>query len=202
MTIALSSVPDEAGAAALADRVRRPVTFCFLDIAGEPVRVTDAPYSFTFAGTGDEDLEGYLFQALDPTMVSVGVVKAKEGGSDTLSLELSGLPGIDGDLLNQVGNRANWQGRDARLWKAMLDPADPTRILSLWSYFTGYMAVPKIVGDAKSQTIQLSVETYLAFFNQASNRTYLDQASYDPGDQSAALAIAIANGANARKASA
>ena len=44
----------------------------------------------------------------------------------------------------------------------------------------------------------MSVESYLAFFGQASNRTYLDQQSYDPGDQSAALAIAIANGASKR----
>lgn len=194
----MSGAPDAAAAAALAERVRRPVTFCFLDILGEPVRVTDAPYSFTFAGTGDEDLDEHTFDAVDPRVVSVGPVRAKEGGTDTLTLELSGLTGVDGDLMNQIGNRANWQGRDARLWKAMLDPVALTRVGTIWSYYTGYMAVPKIVGDATSQTISLEVETYLAFFGQASNRTYLDQQSYDPGDTSAALAIAIANGANRR----
>jgi hypothetical protein len=195
----VSGTPDAAAAAALASDTRRPVTFCFLDIAGEPVRVTDAPYSFTFAGTGDEDLDGHTFEAVDPRVVSVGVVKAREGGSDTLTLELSGLPGIDAELLGQISLRSNWQGRDARLWKAMLDPVQLTRVGAIWSYYTGYMAVPKITGDATSQTISLDVETYLAFFGQASNRTYLDQQLYDPGDTSAALAIAIANGASKRK---
>lgn len=48
--------------------------------------------------------------------------------------------------------------------------------------------------------INLEVETYLAFFGQASNRTYLDQQLFDPGDRSAELAIAIANGAARRRA--
>lgn len=196
--MSVGSAPGAAGAAALAERLRHPVTFCYLDIRDDPVRVTNAPYGFAFAGTGDEDLDGFTFDAVDPRLVTVGTVKAKEGGSETLALQLSGLPGIDGDLLNQIGTRANWQGRDARLWKALLDPRDPTRILSIWAYFTGYMAVPRISGSRTSQTIDLEVETYLAFFGQASNRTYLDQASFDPGDRSAELSIAIANGAGRR----
>jgi len=196
--VSVPSAPDAAGAAALAERLRHPVTFCFLDIQGEPVRVTNAPYSFSFTGMGDEDLDGFTFDAVDPRVVSIGTVKAKEGGSDTLTLQLSGLPGVDADLLEQIGTRSNWQGRDARLWKALLDPKDPTRILSIWAYFTGYMSVPGISGDRSSQTISLECETYLAFFSQASNRTYLDQANFDPGDRSAELSIAIANGAARR----
>lgn len=194
----MTAGPNAAGAAALAESLRRPVTFCFLDIAGDVVRVTDAPYSFTFADTGDEDLDGFTFDAVDSTVVSVSPVKAKQGGSDTVTLEMSGLPGIDADLLEQVSTKALYQGRDARLWKALLDPRDPTRILSMWGYYTGVMSVPKITGDQSSQTISLDVESYLAFFGEASNRTYLDQATFDPGDRSAELAIAIANGASKR----
>lgn len=191
--------PGPVAATALAADVRRPVTFCYLDIVGEPLRVTDAPYDITFDGTGDDDLDGHTFNAVDGRIVSVGVVKAKEGGSDTLTLELSGLQGVDGELMGQIGNRANWQGRDARLWKAMLDPVSFAFVGSIWPYYTGYMAVPKITGDQSSQTVSLDVETYLAFFSQPSNRTYLDQDLYDPADRSAELAIAIANGANKPK---
>ncbi|AOH85722.1 hypothetical protein AWL63_19020 [Sphingomonas panacis] len=194
----MDSRPDTAANAALAADVRRPVTFCFLDLASGPIRVTNAPYSFSFAGTGDEDLDGFTFEAVDPRFVSVGPVKAQEGGSDTLVLTLSGLAGVDDELMTELGDRANYAGRDCRLWRAMLDPQQLTRIGAIWSYFTGYMSVPKIVGDRTSQTIQLSVETYLAFFGQASNRTYLDQNSYDAGDRSAELAIAVANGATRR----
>ncbi len=190
--------PDAAAAAALAARVRRPVTFCFLDIAEEPIRVTDAPYSFAFSDTGDDDLDGFTFEAVNPRVVSVATVKAKESGTDTVTLTLSGLAGVDGELMNTIGNKANWQGRDARLWKAMLDPVTFTRIGAIWSYYTGYMSVPRIVGDKSSQTISLELESDLAFFGQASNRTYLDQRSFDPGDRSAELAIAIANGASKR----
>jgi hypothetical protein len=191
----MDSRPDEASQAALAAAVRRPVTFCFLDILNGPIRVTDAPYSVTFSGTGDEDLDGFTFQALDPSFVSVSEVHAKEGGSDTVTLQLSGLAGVDDELMTDIGNKANWAGRDARLWKAMLDPVSLTRLGALWSFHTGYMSVPKIIGDRTNQLINLDVESYLAFFTQASNRTYLDQQSYDAGDMSAELAIAIANGA-------
>jgi len=194
----MDSRPDSAAQAALAASVRRPVTFAFLDLKGEPIRVTNAPYSFTFAGTGDEDLDGFTFDAVDPRVVSVGPVKAREGGTDTLTLQLSGLAGVDDELMTQIGDRSNWAGRDCRLWRAMLDPHDMTRIGAIWSYYTGYMSVPKITGDRTGQVINMSVESYLAFFGQSSNRTYLDQQSYDPGDQSAALAIAIANGASKR----
>lgn len=191
----MATRPDIAAKGALAADVRRPVTFCYLDVAGEPIRVTDAPYSLTFAGTGDVDLDGFTFEAVDPRMVSVGVVKNKESGADTLTLELSGLAGVDDETMTLFGDRTKWVGRDARLWKAMLHPVDLNQIGGMWCYYTGYMSVPRVVGDASSQVIQLDIETYLAFFGRASNRTYLDQQRYDPGDLSAQLAIATANGA-------
>lgn len=191
--------PDLAAGAALDATVRRPVTFAFLDLAEGPIRVTDAPYSMQFSDTGDEDLDGHLFEAMDPRFVGVSVVRAKASGTDTVTLTLSGLKGVDDETLETIGTRANWQGRDARLWKAMLHPTELTRLGAIWSYYTGVMSVPKIVGDVSGQTIVLELESYLAFFGQASNRSYLDQDQYDPGDRSAELAIAIANGANRRR---
>jgi hypothetical protein len=194
----MATRPDLDANAALSADVRKPVTFCFLDLADEPIRVTNAPYSFAFSGTGDPDLDGFTFTAVDPRVVGVGAVTAKEGGTDTLSLQLSGLAGVDDELMTQIGDRANYVGRDCRLWRAMLDPRDMRRIGAIWSFYTGYMSVPKVSGDRTTQTINLDVESYLAFFGQASNRTYLDQQSYDPADRSAELSIAIANGASAR----
>ena len=185
--------PDATAQAALDAYARRPVSFAFLNIKGEPLRVTNAPYDFTFSNTGDEDLDGFTFKALDPQLVSIGPVHAKEGGSDTLTLRLSGLPGVDDELMTALGNRAAYVGRDCRLWRGMLHPDSLTLLGGVWSYFTGYMSVPRIVGDRQSQTIELDVETYLAFFGRASNNTYLSQGDYDPNDRSAELAIAIAN---------
>ncbi len=189
------SGPDPTAIAALrsyTDPVR-PIYVGFLDILGEPIRVTTAPYSITFSGTGDEDLDGYTFSAIDPEFISVSSITMKEGGADTVTCTLSGLLGIDTDLLNQIGNKANWQGRVMRLWQLQLNEA-LTQVGAVWPWFTGYMTVPKIVFDKTSQTIQLDVESYLAFLTAASNRSYLSQAEFDSGDLSAAASIACANG--------
>ena len=195
----MATRPDAAAAQALAERVRRPVIVAFLDIKDEPIRVTDAPYSFDFSGTGDPDLDGYRFQAVDPRVVSVAEVKSKEGGSGTVQLSLSGLQGIDGELLTTIGDKSQWQRRTVRVWKAMLDPVTFLPRGAIWGYYTGYMQVPQIVGDQASQTIILEVESYLGFFERASNRSYIDQQSFDPADRSAELSIAIANQANRRR---
>jgi hypothetical protein len=59
------------------------------------------------------------------------------------------------------------------------------------------MTVPKVVGDRSAQTIILDIETYLAFMMQASGRSWLDQARFDPDDRSAEASIAVANGTSA-----
>ncbi|WP_076071714.1 hypothetical protein [Sphingomonas montana] len=185
--------PDMDTAAALDRDVIHPVMFAYLDILGDPVRATTAPYSVDISGTGDPDLDGHVFDAVDPTFVAVSPVKSKEGGTDTVTVQMSGLIGIDTDLMNLIGNKANWQGRPARLWLALYDE-HLTRIGAIWPFHTGYMSVPKIIGSADSQTISLDIESYLAFLTQASNRSYLSQAEYDPGDLSAEASIAMANG--------
>jgi hypothetical protein len=76
----------------------------------------------------------------------------------------------------------------------MIRDENGTQRGAIQHYYTGYMTSLSIEGDASAQTIRLSIEGYLSAFNQASNRTYLDQELFDPGDQSAVAAIAIANG--------
>jgi hypothetical protein len=163
---------------------------------GDPIRVTTAPYSIAFTGTGDADLDGFTFSAVEPDFISVSPITMKEGGADTVTTTLSGLIGVDTTLLNQIGNKANWQGRVARLWQLQIDEA-LAQVGAVWPWFTGYMTVPKIVGDKASQTIQLEIESYLAFLRAASGRSYLNATDYDSGDLSAAASIACANGTSA-----
>ena len=56
------------------------------------------------------------------------------------------------------------------------------------------MTALDFAGDENGGIIRVTIETYLAAFGQASNRTYLDQERYDPDDLSARASIAIANG--------
>ncbi|MEH3107156.1 MAG: hypothetical protein PGN09_07700 [Sphingomonas fennica] len=197
----MADAPNEVGRAWLNETIRHEIEFVFLDIAGQPMRVTTGPYSVSFpAGfSDDEDLNGKTFEAVDGRFVGIGPIHQKEDGADTVTASLSGLAGIDDETMTIIGNKANWQGRDARIWKALLNPDDPTELVSIWAHHSGYMAVPKITGNAETQTIALDIESWLAFLTQPSNRTYLNQRLFDPGDTSADQAIAIANGAGQPK---
>lgn len=191
------SRPDAAAAAAIDRQVIRPVFFCYLDIVGDQLRACTAGRSLQLAGTGDADLDGFVYGGIDPTVVDIGPVRAKDGGSDAVTAKLSGLLTLDTELLQLIANPANWQGRTARLWRMIRDE-DGVQRGSIQHYYTGWMTALAITGDptpgGPGQTLNLTIESYLAAYSEASNRTYQDQELYDPGDLSARAAIAIANG--------
>lgn len=185
--------PDVTATAALAGEVVRPKFLCWLDIVGDPVRATTWPVSLAMAGTGDPDLDGYTFEAVDPTLVGVSPVKFQEGGSETVTVSLSGLVMPDNALLNIIGDPANWRSREARLWQGVCD-ADYVQQGAIWAYYTGRMVSATMRGSAASGVIEIAIETYLAALSPASNRNYLDQSYFDPADASAAATMAVANG--------
>lgn len=187
------SLPDSTAAAALGDQVIHPVFFAFLDFVGDPVRANSSGHDITPSGTGDDDLDDHLFLGISHVFVDVSPVKVGQGGSESVTAKLSGLPEIDSDTLNMLGDKTNWQGRVARLWRVIRD-AEKTQQGGFQAYYTGYMTSLSIGGNEDGQTILVTIETYLAAFSTAPNRTYLDQQRYDSGDESARAAIAIANG--------
>lgn len=189
----MATRPDALASAALGAEAVRPAFLCWLDIVGDPVRATTWPANLSFSGTGDPDLDGHTFLAIDPTLTAVSPVKHQDGGSETVTASLSGLILPDSGLFAVIGAEANWLGRDARLWAAVYNEAN-VRQGAVWAYHTGKMTALRITGSAGSQLIEVAIETYLAIIAPASNRTYLDQALFDPGDKSAAASIAIANG--------
>jgi hypothetical protein len=174
--------------------------FVYLDISGDPLRVTTLGKNITFAGTGDSDLDGQTFAAFDGRPLSISNVNNSESGSETLTVELSGIVTIDTSLLADVANVALWQGRVCRMWFQVYDAAGVSPQGAIVPYYTGYMMGVDLTDSPKNQSIRLSVENYLAAFSQASNRSYLNQKDYDAADTSAAATMAAANGA--RKATA
>jgi hypothetical protein len=187
------SLPDSTAATALDAQVIKPVWFAYLDIDGDPVRCNTSGADITISGTGDPDLDGGTFIGISGTLVDVSPVAVREGGSDRVTAQLSGLPTLDADILEQLGAPANWQGRPARLWRTIRNAMNVQQG-GFQAYYTGYMTALDHAGDDTGQTIRVTIETYLAAFSAASNRTYLDQERYDPGDLSARASIAIANG--------
>lgn len=187
------SRPDSTAAAQLDQEVFRPVFFAYLDIVDDPVRANTSGMDWPLSGTGDDDLDGFTFEGINADFANVSPVKAGTGGTDTVTAEISGIVGLDDDMLAQVGDKANWQGRVARLWRIIRDE-DGVQQGAIQHYYTGYMMSLDIGGSPENQYIRITIESYVGTITQPSNRTYLDQAKYDPGDESAKAAIAIANG--------
>lgn len=188
------SVPDPVHAAALDEPIIKPVFFAWLDLDGDPIRANTSGKNITPAATGDSDLDGHEFLGIDAKFVSISAVRYRPGGSESVTAELSGIPGIDDDTLALLADRANWQSRDARLWRIVRNAANVQQG-GYHAYYTGKMTNLSHGGaPADGLKLTVTIEGYLSAFSEASNRTYLDQARYDSGDESARAAIAIANG--------
>ena len=184
---------DAIASGALSAEIVKPVWLAYLDIFGDPVRANSSGADMTITGTGDVDMDGHQFIGISHSFVDISAVSARQGGSNTVTATLSGIAGLDADTLALIGDKANWQGRPARLWRIIRNAANVQQG-AVQHYYTGYMTALTIGAQPDQQSITVSIETYLAAFSQASNRTYLDQERYDPGDLSARASIAIANG--------
>jgi len=187
------SLPDVQHRAALGLSVIKPVFFAWLDVLGDPVRANTSGENITPSGTGDPDLDGHQYSGISATLVDVSSVKYKQGGSDPVTARLSGITGVDADTLALIADPTNWRGREARLWRIIRNAVNE-RIGGYHAYYTGRMTSLRHAGSTSEQFIEVTIESYLSVFSEASNRTYLDQARFDPGDESARAAIALANG--------
>ena len=188
------SLPDAGYSAGLDAEVIKPVWFAWLDVLGDEVRANTSGANITPSGTGDTDLDGFEFIGISARLVEVSPVKVQEGGSETVTARLSGIEGLDDADLALLADPANWRGRDARLWNIIRDQTG-TQQGGYYCYYTGKMVGLTHSGSPNDgQVLTVTIESYLAVFSEASNRTYLDQERYDPDDLSARAAIAIANG--------
>jgi hypothetical protein len=167
--------------------------YLFLDINGDPLRVTTYGTDVTFSATGDSDLDG-TYNAFGGQLLDFGPISNSESGSDTFSITLSGIVSMDTTLINEMGDKSKWQGRLCRVWMQLYDPTGATEQGAIVPLKLGYMSSVSVGGRPGDQSITLSVESWLAAFNQASNRSYLNQADYDASDTSAQATIACSNG--------
>jgi hypothetical protein len=182
---------DPIAAAALGKHID-PVYMAFIDFATDPQRVNTSGQNLTFTGTGIADVDGFVFNGLDSNVMDIGPVKNAETGSQELNITLSGLTGLNDDMLTEVETRANWQGRMVKLWRIIYDTTG-TQKGGLQHYYTGRVTKISLPTSPEYMTIEATIEGYLASFSPASNRTYQNQDDYDAGDLSGRAAIAVAN---------
>lgn len=178
--------------AALEAQVLHWRVLIYADFDGDVLRGTSGLYDRVITGSGDSELDG-TYESYDHNLIEVGAVKHNENGSDTVSISMGGLIVNNVDFLNLIGDKSKWQGRIARLWFYCVDE-DEVQIGSIIPYYTGYMNDVTISGNPSEQTVILTIENYLVSLSGASAKTYLQQSIYDSGDESAAAAIAAANG--------
>jgi hypothetical protein len=185
--------PDATAKAAIEGPAFASAYFLFLDFKDDPLRFTTFGQDTVVASSGDAELDG-TYPAFGGRLVDVGDVSNSESGSDTLTITLSGIVSIDTDLLADIGDKSQWQGRLCRIWCRIYDENGVVPQGAIFPIYTGYMSSVRIASEPESQTLQLSVENWLAAFSQASNRSYLNQKDYDPADTSAQATIAASNG--------
>lgn len=170
-----------------------PVFLAYFDVLDDPIRATTLGYPITLPAHADPDLSEQTFY---PTagVLSVGDVVHTEGGSETLTVELSGLLLPDNDLLNKLAVKQNWQRRPARLW-VLLRGQGRVNVGTPAAYYTGEMSSDRIRPGRDRQSIIMEIEGYKALLTRASGRGYGDQSRYDPDDHSWSATVGSANGA-------
>lgn len=168
--------------------------YIYLNIDVDPLRVTTFGADTTFSGTGDADLDGLTYIAWGGQALEIGEVADTDSGSESMVVRLSGITSIDTELINDIGDRAKWQGRLCRIWMRLYDETGVTAQGAVIALYTGYLSSVRIGAEPDMQFIELTAEKYLAFFSEASNRSYLNQKDYDANDNSAAATIAASNG--------
>lgn len=165
----------------------------FADFVGDPLRATNSTVDQVISGSGDAELDG-TYESFSHNVIEVGPVKQNETGSDTVTVQMSGII-ANADLLNLIGDKSKWQGRTARLWFFVADANENRGVIE--AYYTGYMNDVTISGSPQSQTITLTIENYLMSLAGAPNKTLMMQSHFDAGDLSAAATLAAANGMGA-----
>ena len=152
---------DSTAQAQIASGQFAPAVFIWIDIAGDPIRITTFGQDVTFASTGDADLDGNLFHSFDHRAISIGDISNTDNGSDTLTVTLSAIASIDSALMSEIANTANWRGRTVRVWTQVYDPSGVTKQGAIVPFYTGYGSNVKVMPATDSQSIVLEVENYL-----------------------------------------
>jgi hypothetical protein len=179
-------------AKAALDKHKDPVYMAFIDFVNEPQRVNTSGRNLTFTGTGFPEVDGFEFDGLRSNVLNIGEIQNTATGSQSLKITLSGLTGLDDDMLEEIYDRANYQGRIIKIWRIIYDTTG-TKQGGLQAPYTGRITSISLPTSPTSMTIEVTVEGYLASLSPASNRTYKDQEYYDAGDFSGRTVIGAAN---------
>lgn len=191
----MSRLDATAGAFVTNNQIIRPVRFIFMDYLGDPIRCNDSGMDITISGQSSPNLNG-TYLGLNTRFANMSNIQIGDGGSQPVSVWLSGIKTLDDATLDLMGDESKWKGRLVRIWRIVWDQAG-TGQGSYQHLYTGYMVNHMLKGSSKEQMIEVTIESYLAAFSQPSNRTYLMSRYFDAGDASGEVLLSAANGSEA-----
>jgi len=186
------SRPDAGASAALSEQFIKPVIFVYMDILTDPVRANNSGQTVVVTGSSIPDLNG-TYDGITADFGEVSPVKVSDGGSNTVTCKLSGIVELDADTMNLLNDQSKWKGRIVRIWRLVRDGLNVDRG-QFQHFYTGYMVDVTFGGTSEMSWIEVAVENYLVAFSRPSNRSYMEQTIYDPGDLSPLGTIASING--------
>lgn len=168
-----------------------------LEFANETIGVWTGGHPIEPQGTADSLLDGLRFEPLEHGVaVAVGDNSFSYNGSGALEVALA-IPSAPSTVISaSMVIPAEYQGRNATLWRALLIQPDPLAEAT-WLFRrvrSGTMDAVEVQGDGTSHIFKLTIESHASMISAATQQTYLNQKTYDPLDQSQTWAATSANG--------
>lgn len=169
---------------ASANQIVRPVFFCWLDIADDPLWAWTGTYPIDMgSGNTDELLDGQTFQAVG-VMAEIGAVEDSEGGGSPLQLQFPATDPAQPLFEQIISDARKWQYRDAVFWFSYVD-GDGVLLYEPRRLRTGKMDDLKLVHPEDGARISLSIGGHTSHAQRSLDSRYIEQRDLiDPTDSS------------------
>ena len=162
-----------------------------LDIKDDPVLVWTGLGQYLPSATGDNALDGLIFEGIANVGDIGAIVEAREG-SQALTLSLAGVDLQDEALRQVVFDERTWQFRQAWLWVVLCDEdgnpiGKPVRVKR------GRMDQMNHEEDDGEGKVSVEIESHQAYVANVLNTRYSEQLEVDPTDTSQDYVHDLAN---------
>ncbi|HEX7080044.1 MAG TPA: hypothetical protein VF329_03425 [Gammaproteobacteria bacterium] len=175
--------------------VVRPVFWGLLDIAGAPLRGYTGPGAFAPVGTGDPDMDGFVFVeaegAVDVSDISedLGI-----GGPVTVTFSAGELDGTEGVVQQLIADRRAFLGRKMKIWLGFLTDDESAVASDFEVIFNGVM----VAAESKRQegqpaVISVTGDADLQKANAPPVR-WIDHQVFEPGDTASTFINSLSRG--------
>lgn len=189
------SRPLDTATAAAFQQSDLPVGFIiYLDILSDPLLTWTGLGDLVFAAgaTGDAQLDGNTFIG-SGTAFEIGATTDAIGGSDVMSITLTGVDLTQPMLRQVITNRNRWQFRRAYVWMMVLDPVTYAIVGKPFRIKTGRMDQMPYAESANGGVVTCKIEGQQAYGKQPLMTRYSEALDLNNTDVSQNYVYSLAN---------